>query len=90
MKMEFYSIVPRLGSKLQQIAAIGVLKAFDEERANGHIKILDGVGNASAHTSLSGRMNNQQLAHELLLDPLFQLDESGGCSTENPVFHKIR
>ena len=35
-------------------------------------------------------MTNDQLAHELLLDPTFQLDESGGCSVENPVFHSIR
>ena len=35
-------------------------------------------------------MNNQQLAHEPLLDPLFQRDESGGCSTENPTSHNIR
>ena len=35
-------------------------------------------------------MSNEQLAHELLLDPTFQLDESGGCSAENPVFHRIR
>jgi hypothetical protein len=35
-------------------------------------------------------MTNEQLAHELLLDPTFQLDESGGCSVENPVFHRIR
>jgi hypothetical protein len=36
----------------------------------------------------------QRLAHELLLDPTFQLDESesGGCAVENPraVFHRIR
>ena len=30
------------------------------------------------------------VAHKLLLDPLFQLDKSGGCSTENPLFHNIR
>ena len=35
-------------------------------------------------------MLNQQLAHELLLDPLFQLEEEGGPQTENPVFHNIR
>ena len=35
-------------------------------------------------------MTNEQLAHELLLDPTFQLDESGGCSVENPVFLSIR
>ena len=35
-------------------------------------------------------MTNEQLAHELLLDPTFQLDANGGCSAENPVFHRIR
>ena len=35
-------------------------------------------------------MLNQQLAHELLLDPLFQLEEEGGPHTENRVFHNIR
>ena len=35
-------------------------------------------------------MSNQKLAHELLLDPLFQLEEEGGPQTENPVFHNIR
>ena len=35
-------------------------------------------------------MTNEQLAHELLLDLTFQLDESGCCSVEKPVFHSIR
>ena len=35
-------------------------------------------------------MTNEQLAHELLLDRTFQLDEGGGCSAENPVFQRIR
>ena len=35
-------------------------------------------------------MTNEQLSHELLLDPTFQLDESGGCSAEDPVFLRIR
>ena len=39
---------------------------------------------------LPGRLTNEQLAHELLYNPAFQLDESGGCSVENPVFHRIR
>lgn len=50
-----------------------------------------GAGLSSGtYPSLPGRMSNEQLAHELLLDPTFQLDESGGCSAENPVFHRIR
>ena len=35
-------------------------------------------------------MSNEKLSHELLLDSTFQLDEGGGCSAENPVFHSIR
>ena len=36
-------------------------------------------------------MSNQQVAHELLLDPLFQLEDEGcGSHTaENPIFHNI-
>jgi hypothetical protein len=35
-------------------------------------------------------LTNEQLAHELLFDPAFQLDDAGSCSVENPVFHRIR
>ena len=35
-------------------------------------------------------MTNEQLAHELLLDRTFQLDEGGGCDAENAVFRRIR
>lgn len=73
MKMEFNSIVPRLHFKLQQIAGIHVLKAFDDKRVNGQLQIVDDVGNASAYISLPGRRNNQQLAHYLPLDPLSSL-----------------
>ena len=40
--------------------------------------------------SLPTRMSNEQLAHELALDPTFQLDEGGGCSAENPLYQRIR
>ena len=33
------------------------------------------------------RLTNEQLAHELLLDPEFQLNELGGCNIENPIYH---
>ena len=49
-----------------------------------------GGGAGAAYNALPGKMTNEQLAHELLLDPTFQLDESGGCGVENPVFHRIR
>ena len=92
LMIEFNTTIPRLRSKLEQIAGISVLNAFDEERANGLMQIVNGVGNASAYMSKrTVRLSNQQLAHELLLDPLFQLEDDG-CGThtaENPIFHNI-
>ena len=100
LKVEFRTQIERLRSKLQQIAGADALKKFDEDRLSG---ALPGGGDApgggggndkgtggGAYAALPGRMTNEQLAHELLLDPTFQLDESGGCSVENPVFHRIR
>lgn len=42
------------------------------------------------YSALPGRMTNEQLAHELLLDPAFKLDDKGGSAAENPVFSRIR
>lgn len=96
LKQEFKTQIGRLRSKLQQIAGENALKAFDEERLRGATGSNYGGGppdnhsGGGAYAALPGRMTNEQLAHELLLDPTFQLDESGGCSVENPVFHRIR
>jgi len=101
LKIEFRTQIERLRSKLQQIAGVDALNQFDEQRRAGQIPGggtggpggggPGGAGGAgSAYAALPGRMTNEQLAHELLLDPTFQLDESGGCSVENPVFHRIR
>lgn len=101
LKMEFRTQIERLRSKLQQIAGVEALKKFDDERLSGSLPgvcangSVSGGGNnncggGGAYAALPGRMTNEQLAHELLLDPAFQLDESGGCSVENPVFHRIR
>ena len=86
MKMKYNSIISRLRAKLQKMAGTDALKAFEEEYAkHGQIQTVDGEKTGSAYVSLPGR--NEQLVHELLLDPLFQLDETGGCSTENLAFH---
>ena len=37
-----------------------------------------------------GRASNEQLAHELLLDSKFQLNQFGGYGAEDPVFQRIR
>lgn len=97
LKAEFRTQIERLRSKLQQIAGADALAQFDEERSSGQplggindSGSREGVGGGGAYAALPGRMTNEQLAHELLLNPLFQLDENGGCSAENPVFHRIR
>jgi len=100
LSVEFRTQIDRLRSKLQQIAGADVLNQFDEQRLAGHVPGEPGGAGGSgggsggmgggAYAALPGRMTNEQLAHELLLDAKFQLDESGGCSVENPVFHRIR
>ena len=98
LKVEFRTQIERLRSKLQQIAGVDALNRFDEQRRirpcqpplASSSSPFGGGPSSSAYAALPGRMSNEQLAHELLMDPTFQLDESGGCSTENPVFHRIR
>jgi hypothetical protein len=48
------------------------------------------VNHNSAYQTVPGRMTNEQLAHELLLDQRFQLDDAGGSEVENPACHRIR
>lgn len=102
LKVEFRTQIERLRSKLQQIAGVEALQKFDEDRLSGALPGTcaadggasngggGGGGVGGAYAALPGRMSNEQLAHELIVDPTFQLDESGGCSVENPVFHRIR
>ena len=99
LRIEFTAQITRLRSKLAQIAGQEALDKFDEDRRAG---ILaggggggpggngGGSGGGGAYAALPGRMTNEQLAHELLLDPAFQLDEAGGCNIDNPVFLRIR
>jgi hypothetical protein len=79
LNTEFRTQITRLRGKLQQIAGAAVLADFDRENglaAAAHIDSLAAQGRAAA---LSDRMTNEQLAHELLLDPAFQLTDRGTC-----------
>lgn len=89
LKIEFRTQIERLRSKLQQIAGSDALAEFDHNRASG-IAVSSPACANGVYAALPGRMTNEQLAHELLFDPAFQLDDSGGCSVENPVYHRIR
>ncbi len=92
LKIEFRTQIERLRSKLQQIGGVDALSQFDETCKNGSPAIPPGEsgGGGGMYSSLPGRMTNEQLAHELLMDPTFQLSDTGGSECENPVFHRIR
>lgn len=97
LRVEFTTQIERLRSKLAQIAGPDALAQFDAQRLSGTDGCSGSGGGGGggddeggAYAALPGRMTNEQLAHELLIDPTFQLNEDGGCSAENPVFHRIR
>ncbi len=87
--IEFRTQIERLRRKLQQIAGVNALHQFDEDRRTG-APVSAPVATGSSYTELPGRMTNEQLAHELIMNPAFQLSDSGSCDSENPVFHRIR
>ena len=92
LKIEFRTQITRLRGKLQQIAGVQALADFDTEfsKSGGKGCSGGGGGGGGAYAALPGKMSNEQLAHELLLNPLFQLDSEGGAGVENPTFRRIR
>lgn len=97
LRIKFGSEQTRLRSQLLQIAGQAALDSVDELRkSKGLTCTYETIEFASAtssnpveggYTSHPKRMSNELLAHELLLDPQFKLDEHSG---ENPVYKKIR
>ena len=92
LKAEFRTQTGRLREKLQQIAGKEALEKFDRELPERCKRPLGvGAGGAEVAAALQqGKMTNESLAHELLLDPTFLLDDSGGSGLDNPVFQRIR
>jgi hypothetical protein len=90
LRIEFRTQIERLRGKLQQISGHQALVEFDALRNTDGGRIAGVSTHTSAYSALPGRMTNEQLAHELLLDPIFQLQDDGGCSAESTVFHRIR
>jgi hypothetical protein len=85
----------KLRAKMLQIAGKEVLASFDEtiKQQGFHIDTPLATNTPPIHGGLSklpGRMSNEQLAHELLLDPTFQLDDQGAGYIENDVLTKVR
>jgi hypothetical protein len=95
LSVELRTQIERLRRKLSQIAGTQELEKFDEERgrilSNGTVSGGGGISAiGGAHAALPGRLTNEQLAHELLLDPTFKLDDNGSSYAENPTYNRIR
>jgi hypothetical protein len=88
LKTEFRIQIERLRGKLQQIGGNEMLQKFDEEISR-EIS-TNQIQSGGAYAALHGRLTNEQLAHELMLDNTFELDEFGGCGVQNPSFDRIR
>ena len=95
LKEEFRVQIKGLRSRLANIAGADALVRFDREhgRMSTDLAKLDEVlptlkTSVSSELARRQRMTNEQLAHELMLDPRFQLLDNGGA-VENPVFKRI-
>ena len=82
-----------------QVAGMKVLIDFNVIRGRAHLPLptttrataFASVGDRkNMCSSLPGRIINEQLAHELMLDPYFRIDDKGGSADENPVLSRIR
>ncbi|EKX31408.1 hypothetical protein GUITHDRAFT_122397 [Guillardia theta CCMP2712] len=104
MKQDFHSQKLKLRMKLKQIAGESGVRLFDDFlREQGFIVTEEDLQeyvpeseeenvkvNKDGVSSLPGRMTNEQLAHELLLDPGFKLDAQGAGYVENETLSNIR
>jgi len=86
MSFEFLNQLKRLKDKLLQIGGPDVVKDF--ERENPDLKCLESQNNSKE--SISDReyykekyTTNEQMAHELLLDPTFELTEANSYGSFN-------
>ena len=75
LSVEFRTQIARLRDKLKQIAGEAKLREFDNSRAGGTALVGVPLPGAQPLTDLSGRMTNEDLAHQLLLDETFRLQD---------------
>jgi hypothetical protein len=97
LRLEFRMQIERMRSKLREIAGADGLRAFDAECAAQRSVQGNGDGKGASPPAAPtvgppAGMNTEQLAHELLLDPTFQLSESGSLHSEeeSPIMKSIR
>ena len=86
LRASFRAQIERLRGKLRHVAGADAVRAFDEQRQAGQAAATGGWGGGApggcACTAPPGGMSHEQLAHELLLNPAFQLDGAGGSGVE--------
>lgn len=100
LRRELCTQTERLRDKLRLIAGEEALRQFDRDRrtlapAGQPAAVVvggGGGGSGTAYETCPARASNEQLAHELLLDPGFQLDDATGelSTVTNPVANRIR
>ena len=91
LNVEFRTQIDRLREKLLQIAGQAAVVQFDAERAAGEglFRQNPGNNNNEGHR-FPARMTNEQLAHELLICPTFQLSEDGSAGGDLMMFRQMR
>ena len=97
LSVEFRTQIKRLRDKLSQIAGPDKLREFDNSRAEG--RAIQGLPQPSegGTTNLPERVSNEDLAHQLLLDSAFRLQDDGSMSERGQnagvrirrEFHKV-
>jgi hypothetical protein len=92
LSVELHTQTERLRRKLAQIGGQAALTQFDTDNRSVDRSNLANAGRNTATVSIApGRVCNEQLAHELLLDPTFHLSEDGECdATLNPAYARMR
>ena len=95
--VEFRTQTTRLRDKLRQIAGAAKVREFDASRRTARAEVQQLGTLSRGRDMLPQRMSNEQLAHELMLDNAFQLNDSAemagsGCPLHRAIlerFHQV-
>ena len=98
LSVEFCTQIERLRSKLQQIAGADKLQEYDDSRRAARAAGEQNKGLVRGGVGLKDKVSNEQLAHELMLDTSFELNdlaeaECCSCAISNAIrqkFHQVR
>jgi hypothetical protein len=93
LNIEFRTQIERLRGKMLSIGGPAVLAEFDSTRP----AIVAGIERGVGRVTWPEKTTNEQLAHELLLDSTFHIDEDGDYATVSTPsraicghFHEVR